>query len=278
MTTILHNLNLNCPRCESNGLKLESLNEDVQCSKCNANFPVDHGFLDLLSEDSPGMLPISNAMKWNWLVKLYNSRLWRRSFLLKFLFGISFAREFEMITDAAKLQGHETLLDLACGPGTYSLPLAKRLDGGFVIGVDLSIPMLKYAAKKANEEKQNNILFIHVNAKNLPFTDGEFDIVNCCGALHIFREFLPDLLSKISRILKPGGRFTIAAANIPEGKLGRRIASYGAQKTELKIFTPNGLEAYLKEAGFININCYHAKRYWLIMSAVKSNNLPTGNQ
>ncbi|MFX0091592.1 MAG: class I SAM-dependent methyltransferase [Candidatus Hodarchaeota archaeon] len=267
MTAILHDMKLNCPSCYSDGLKLESLNEDVRCSKCNAIFSFDHGFLDLLSEESPGMLPVSNPMKWNWLVKLYNSRLWRRSVLIKFSFGISFARELETITDAAKLQGHETILDLACGPGTYSLPLAKSLNGGFVVGVDLSIPMLKYAAKKASEEKQHNTLFIHVNAKNLPFSDCEFDVVNCCGALHLFRHFLPDLLSKISRILKPGGRFTIAAANTPNGGLGRRITSYSARKTGLKFFTPNELEAYLKEAGFIDISCHHAKRYWLIMSA-----------
>ncbi len=278
MNIILHNLNLNCPRCDSNGLKLESLNKDVRCSKCNANFTFDNGFLDLLSEDSPGMLPVSNPMKWNWLVKLYNSRLWRRSFWMKLFFGISFAREFKTITDAAKLQGHETLLDLACGPGTYSLPLAKSLDGGFVIGVDLSIPMLKYAVKKASEEEQHNILFIHVNAKNLPFSDSEFDVVNCCGALHLFMDFLPDLLSKIGRILKPGGRFTIAAGNIPKGKLGGRMTSYRARKTGLKFFTPDELEAYLKEAGFIDISCHHAKRYWLIMSAVKSNSLLTGGR
>ena len=270
MTVTLHNLNLICPKCGSNDLKLDSFNEDARCGRCDTIFPFDQGFLDLLSEESPGMLPVSNPMKWSLLVKLYNSRLWRRSFWMRSFFGISFAKEFETIADAADLQGNDTLLDLACGPGTYSLPLARRLEKGFVVGIDLSKPMLKYAGKKAGEEKQNNILFIHANVRNLPFSDCEFDVVNCCGALHLFIDFLPDLLSKINQVLKPGGRFTLAAGHTPTGRIGRKIASYRARKTGLKFFTPDELEVYLKEAGFSDISCHHAKRYWLIMSAVKS--------
>jgi SAM-dependent methyltransferase/ribosomal protein S27E len=269
MTNVLYDLKLTCPTCKSNSIKLGTLDEDVRCSNCGSVFPVSQGFLDLLpGEESPGMISGSNPMKWGWVAIIYNSRLWRKGRLLGTMFGISFGKEFKIITDAMDISGDETILDLACGPGTYSIPLAEKLDRGFVIGIDLSLPMLKSASKQARKKEQKNVQFIHANVDNLPFLDDEFNNINCCGALHLFSDFLPDLLINIRRMLKTNGRFTVAAALAPKGKIGKKLAARETRNGGLEYFTVDSLTAYLEESGFVDVKCHHAKRYWLIMSAL----------
>ncbi|MFW9848767.1 MAG: methyltransferase domain-containing protein [Candidatus Thorarchaeota archaeon] len=270
MVTILHELKLICPVCDSESLNLSTISDDIQCSNCGTIFPVNQGFLDLLpGNEAPGMIPSSNPMKWGWVVRIYNSRLWRRSRWLGGMFGISFSDEFNTIANAMNLEGNEAVLDLACGPGTYTLPLAEKLHNGFIIGVDLSIPMLRNASKQAMKESKDNVRFIHANTSNLPFLSGEFDVINCCGALHLFIEFLPSLLCNIHNMLKTNGRFTVAAALAPTGRIGKKLADRENRRGGLDYFTVESLTAYLEDSGFTEIRCLHAKRYWLIMSAMK---------
>jgi len=161
------------------------------------------------------------------------------------------------------------MLDLACGPGIYSRPFAQKLSRGYIVGLDLSEPMLDYASSRARDQGLDNLLFIHGNAQELPFPDNEFDVVNCCGAIHLFPD-LPRALSEIRRVLKPGGCFTTAAfRNWLPGESSKKFSKWYFQRVGIYHFRPDELEALLKQAGLNNVECHHAKRYWLIMSAVK---------
>jgi len=173
-----------------------------------------------------------------------------------------------MTSEAAGLKGTEILLDLACGTGIYARPLANQLVHGTVLGFDLSIPMLKYASKRARKESLKNILFIHGDAMDMPFSDARFDIVNCCGALHLFTD-LSRVLSEISRVLKPGGRFTFATFRQREGALAEHIVRLRRDATGMNAFRADELELRLNQAGFEEVKCHHAKGIWLIMSAAK---------
>ncbi len=271
MTTVLDEMKMVCPTCKLDTLKLGDSDKYIRCSNCGTVFPTGEGFLDLLpGEESPGMIHSSDPMKWGWLSRIYNGRLWRRNPLFSnVISGISFANEFRTITDAMDLNGHEMILDLACGPGTYAIPLAEMLDTGFVIGIDLSLSMLENACKQAAKKKQTNVRFIHAGASNLPFLDNTFNNINCCGALHLFGPFLPDLLSNTLRMLRTGGRFTVAAALAPRGRIGKWLAARETKRGGLVYFAVDEFTADLENAGFTDVQCHHAKRFWLIMSAVK---------
>lgn len=256
-----------CPTCKTGRLALESANSEVHCTDCSASFPVKNRVIDLLPGSSSQQPPIAAPMEWEWVVRIYESRWWR-SGLLGVLFGISFQREYEMLLQAANLKGSETLLDLACGTGIYLRRFAKILNRGAVVGLDLSMPMLNYASLQAQAEGLENLLFIHGTAQNLPFPDNEFDVVNCCGALHLFPD-IHNVLDKIFCVLKPGGRFTVAAARqLLKGRLAK-ITTYLQGKRGLRYFYVDELELLFKQAGLTNVTCHHAKRGWLIMSAVK---------
>jgi len=210
-------------------------------------------------------------MEWEPFIAIYESQRFRKGPGFALVSGISFDKEYKMITQAAQLEGDEILLDLGCGSGIYSRSLAQRLNRGTVVGLDLSVPMLNYASSRARAEGLKNLLFIHGNALDLPFPDSEFDAVICCATIHHFS--IHDLLTtlkEVSRVLKPGGRFmTSALRNWIPGQLSKKLVDWYYQKVGTNYLRPSDLESLFKQAGLNSVECHHAKRYWLIMSAVK---------
>jgi len=256
-----------CPTCKTGNLSHKS-SDEVFCSGCGASYPVRNNVIDLLPGSPSLQIPAAEPMEWGWMVRMYETRLWRRSILLNLFFGISFNKEYEIIVQAMNLTDGDTVLDLACGPGMYARPLAKKLHSRTVVGLDLSLPMLNYAAWKAQTEGLLNLLFIHGSAKDLPFSENQFDVINCCGALHLFPE--RDTVQGIFRVLKPGGRFTVATTRqLLPGRLGRKLYDYLYHHGWPKYFLREELESLLAQAGFTDVRCHLAKRYWHIMSAVK---------
>ncbi len=100
----------------------------------------------------------------------------------------------------------ESVLDLACGEGTFALEMAKA--GYKVTGVDLSPEMLRLANEKA--KKENAVIdFINRDMRLLQF-NGEFDLVTCWfDSLNylLTPEDLAAAFQGATRALKPGGHF-----------------------------------------------------------------------
>ncbi len=89
--------------------------------------------------------------------------------------GVDYDAWAEYALKAAKRFGNdpETVLDLACGTGSTTLPLAKR--GLKATGLDLSSAMLKIAARKAADAGLD-AAFIEGNMLNLDF-ERLFDLI-----------------------------------------------------------------------------------------------------
>jgi ubiquinone/menaquinone biosynthesis C-methylase UbiE len=199
------------------------------------------------------------------IVRIYESRLWRRSVIATLALGISFGREQEFIGRVAALSPGDTLLDLACGPGIYTRPFARQVAPGLVVGLDLSPAMLTHARQRAGAEGLANVALVRGDASRLPFATGRFDAVNCCGALHLFPD--ADLaLREVARVLKPGGRFTVAAFRRGPGPFAR-LASALRRRIGIDSFTPEELRSRLGAAGLSGVTCHFARAQWLIMSA-----------
>jgi SAM-dependent methyltransferase len=118
------------------------------------------------------------------------------------------ARGRVAVLERVRAQRGERILDLACGPGTLTLPLAGAVGRqGRVVGVDLAPGMIELLREAAppNVEAQLG------DMDALRFADGSFDAVTCGHGL----QFVPDLgatLREARRVLRPGGRYV---ASVP---------------------------------------------------------------
>ncbi len=248
-----------CPRCRR--AALVPAGAEHGCPDCGAAFPVEEGVLDLL----PGVPSVPSiaqlAMESEPVVQIYESRLWRRSPLATLALGISADREQETILEAAALAGDESVLDLACGPGFYTCPLAARVSGGRVVGLDLSRPMLALASRRSRREGLANVGFVRGTALELPFVESRFDVVNCCGALHLFPDTVR-ALAEIRRVLRPDGRFTVATVRRVEGPV-----AFVLERLGVRSFPAERFESLLAAAGFGAVRVHHARAGWMVVSA-----------
>jgi ubiquinone/menaquinone biosynthesis C-methylase UbiE/uncharacterized protein YbaR (Trm112 family) len=252
-----------CPRCHAGSLAVGAPGGELRCAECDSGFPIRDGVIDLLPDhaDEPGLA--QRLMESDAMVRIYEGRLWRRSFVATLVFGISFDRERELVVDAAGVRPGDTVLDLACGPGNYARELARRIGGGTAVGLDISLPMLRYAARRASAAGIDNLILVRGSALDLPFPDRMFDAVNCCGALHLFPD-APKAVSEVARALRPGGRFTAAVVR-ESGAGSRRMRDIGVHA-----FRSGELEETLERAGFEAVKHLHGSARWLVVGARKA--------
>jgi ubiquinone/menaquinone biosynthesis C-methylase UbiE len=104
----------------------------------------------------------------------------------------------------------ERVLDLGCGPGVLTRPLADAVgEDGLVLAVDLADGMLALAREGAPRQ----VALARMDMEALGVRDGAFDAAACGHALQ-FSTDLRRTLAEVRRALRPGGRF---AASLPAG-------------------------------------------------------------
>ena len=97
------------------------------------------------------------------------------------------------------------ILDLGCGYGDLSVLLLKR-GAEYVAGIDISEKYIDYANRRAKAEgfEDNRVLFRVMDAHELTFDEGAFDLVVGSGVLHHLN--IEVSLGEVNRVLKVGGR------------------------------------------------------------------------
>jgi ubiquinone/menaquinone biosynthesis C-methylase UbiE len=115
-----------------------------------------------------------------------------------------------LLLDGLHLQPGETVLDVACGPGSVTRLAAIAVGrGGRVTGIDLSPAMLAIAQAKAVLANAAPIDYHKAPAEQLPVADADFDVVVCQQGLQFFSN-RATALAEMRRALRPGGRVGIA--------------------------------------------------------------------
>jgi ubiquinone/menaquinone biosynthesis C-methylase UbiE len=103
-----------------------------------------------------------------------------------------------------------TVLDIGCGPGNITSGLARKVDHGSIIGIDISDAVIELA--KAEQAKAPNLSFQVGDVYHLEFPDEHFDVVFAHQVLqHLARPV--EALQEMRRVLKPGGQLAARDAD-----------------------------------------------------------------
>ncbi len=120
--------------------------------------------------------------------------------------------------DGLGLRGNERALDVGCGRGLVTVALAQRLSRGSVVGVDVwrrrdqtgnSQAAAEHNLRVAGVDDRAEI--IEASATDLPFADGEFEVVTASLALHTIPVAAGrrDAMHELMRVTAPGGQIVI---------------------------------------------------------------------
>jgi SAM-dependent methyltransferase len=122
----------------------------------------------------------------------------------------------EAFADRLCVRAGQRALDIACGSGNVSIPLARG--GAIVTGVDIAPNLLEQARERAAAESLI-VQFDEGDAEQLPYEDASFDVVTSMfGAMFAPR---PEVVAaEMARVLKPGGLLAMANWN-PESFTGQ---------------------------------------------------------
>ncbi len=122
------------------------------------------------------------------------------------------------------------ILDLACGPGRHARQLAGA--GGTVMGLDLSMPLLR----RARELRLASTSWVRGDVRVLPFRAGAFAlVVNLFTSFGYFADDRDhaDVLAEVARVLAPGGTFVLDyfhAGSVRRGLVGAEEQMLGTQR------------------------------------------------
>jgi len=126
--------------------------------------------------------------------------------------------EAELLLDLLRPSQGEIILDAGCGTGVFTLDFLSC--GAKVIGLDISLPMLRRSREKAGEYPLPSVLG---DMLNLPFSEDSFDKVISVTAL----EFIEDgaaAVRELFRIAQKGGCIVVATLNSLSPWAARRKA------------------------------------------------------
>ena len=112
-----------------------------------------------------------------------------------------------LLPEQDDMSGVGSLLDIACGPGSWTNEVAMTYPQIEVMGVDINQTMIDYARAIARVRLLKNVSFQVMDVcQPLPFNDSIFDFVNgrfLVGFLD--KTSWPFLLAECFRVLAPGG-------------------------------------------------------------------------
>jgi SAM-dependent methyltransferase len=108
------------------------------------------------------------------------------------------------------LTGGERVLEIGCGTGALTLPLAAAVgEHGRVVAVDISEPMLGAARQKVGERALHNVTLLLGDAQVFELEPAAFDLATSRMGVMFFADPAA-AFRNIGGALKPGGRLVFA--------------------------------------------------------------------
>lgn len=128
----------------------------------------------------------------------------------------------------ARIDAGETLLDLGCGAGIDSILAAQRTGPtGRVIALDFLPEMLERTRTAAAEAELDTIQPVEGDIEAIPLADRSVDHVISNGVINLAPR-KARVLAECARVLRPGGKLTVADLTVDEEELPPEILTHPA--------------------------------------------------
>ncbi|HLI07518.1 MAG TPA: methyltransferase domain-containing protein [Ktedonobacteraceae bacterium] len=164
--------------------------------------------------------------------------------------------------------GIKRVLDVACGPGGWTIEVAFAHPDVEVVGIDISHTMIEYARTQAKVQGLSNARFLVMDAtRPLDFPDDYFDLVNLRGAVGFMSPTAwPNFVREAVRISHSGGMIRLTECDdmgTTSSPAFEKLSAMGSAAflRAGRSFSPEGrnwgltpmLARFLREAGCKNI-------------------------
>ncbi len=127
------------------------------------------------------------------------------------------------------------VLDMGTGPGSIPAKLCQRVPGLVVIGVDISLAMLRKAQEKIRESGLADRMFlVCADTSVLPFPGNRFDMVMSNSLLHHLHDPVPSL-DEIARVLRKTGALLLKDLRRPPRFLYKLHVAYFGRKYDCRM-------------------------------------------
>ena len=179
----------------------------------------------------------------------------------RYMVPLLFRPYAEELARRAKALQPRRILETAAGTGVVTAALTEALPDAEIVATDLNQAMLDVAATRVSSA---NVTFQQADALDLPFGDGEFDLIVCQFGVM----FYPDKIrgnSEARRVLRDGGNYLIAIWDHIERNALSDLANQSLRKNfpdnppqfmvrgPFSYYDRSAIERDLRDAGFDSI-------------------------
>jgi len=165
----------------------------------------------------------------------------------------------ERVLSLLPLEPEQVVADIGCGPGFFTLPLARRLTEGRVVALDISEEMLETVREKAASAGVGNIEVKASSEAGLPVHPASLDGAFLAFVLHELEQQVT-FLEQVKESLRPGGWLAVL-------EWYRKQTEHGPPPGDR--LTPKEVQALATEAGFTvtKEQALNEEHYLVLLSA-----------
>ncbi|MFI1718223.1 methyltransferase domain-containing protein [Streptomyces litmocidini] len=241
---------LRCPSCAGS---LEARDGVAACGGCQARYPVAGGILDLTATAAEGDDAAADFLEKLSRVPsmgLFYEAVARPAFLRVSGsdWGGAVAPEDEDRYIAEHVKPVDgPVLDLGAGAGRWTAVIAETVGAERLIALDAALPMLNVLRERLPE-----VPSVLASAAELPFEDASLGAVVCWNALQAFYADAGAAIAEVSRVLRPGGTFTLMTFRRSDDPVYRYFQSahrFPQHQGGLQLFDLGDLKRWLADAG-----------------------------
>lgn len=148
----------------------------------------------------------------------------------------------EMLLKALDVKPGQTVCDIGCGNGFYTLQLAELVgETGRVVAVDIQPEMLHLLDERAKAVGITNIELVQGTQVDPKLEPGSLDLILLVDVYHEFSH-PAQMLTAMREALKPDGRIALAEFRLEDRRVPIKRLHKMSKKQILREFTANGLE------------------------------------